>query len=223
MASQIDEDAFRNFERDAHDRIAASYNNLFAGITEHAITPLLDAAQVRTGMRVLDVASGPGRLTSAAAARGALAVGCDLAPAMVDLARSLNPSIRFDEASADALPYSAASFEALLCAFGIGHFPDPERVMAEFPHRCSRRPRSALLVGGVLPQSRQRHFPRGDSEARRERARRVAARPAHRSLFQFANLCRLRTGCWIHRSACYLDSLNVPFGQRRSALGIGDG
>ena len=132
MASQIDKDAFRNFERDAHDRIAASYHDLFAGITEHAITPLLDAAQVRTGMRVLDVASGPGRLTSAVAARGALAVGCDLAPAMVDLARSLNPGIRFDEASADALPYPAASFEALVCAFGIGHFPDPERVMAEF-------------------------------------------------------------------------------------------
>jgi ubiquinone/menaquinone biosynthesis C-methylase UbiE len=132
MASQIDKDAFRNFERNAHDRIAASYNDLFTGITERAIAPLLDAAQVRTGMRVLDVAAGPGRLTSAAAERGALAVGCDLAPAMIDLARSLNPGIRFDEASADALPYPAASFEALVCAFGIGHFPDPERAMAEF-------------------------------------------------------------------------------------------
>jgi ubiquinone/menaquinone biosynthesis C-methylase UbiE len=132
MASHIDKDAFRNFERDAHDRIAASYNDLFASITEHAIAPLLDAAHVRSGVRVLDVASGPGRLASAAAARGAVAVGCDLAPAMVELARSLNPNIRFDEASADALPYPAASFEALVCAFGIGHFPDPERVMTEF-------------------------------------------------------------------------------------------
>jgi ubiquinone/menaquinone biosynthesis C-methylase UbiE len=132
MASQIDKDAFRSFERTAHDRIAASYNDLFTRITERAIARLLDVAQVRTGMRVLDVAAGPGRLTSAAAGRGALAVGCDLSPAMTDLARSLNPSIRFDEASADALPYPTASFEALVCSFGIGHFPDPERVMAEF-------------------------------------------------------------------------------------------
>src|SRR6476646_1608748 len=102
MMAPIDKDAFRNFERDAHDRIAASYNDLFTGVTERAIAPLLDAAQVRAGMRLLDVAAGPGLLTAAAADRGALATGCDLSPAMIGLARRLNPGIRFDEASADA-------------------------------------------------------------------------------------------------------------------------
>ena len=131
-ASQIDIDAFRSFERHAHDRIAASYDDLFSAVTERAIAPLLDAAQVRAGMRLLDVAAGPGRLTSAAAARGAIATGCDLAPAMVDLARRLHPSIRLDEASADVLPYATGSFDALVCAFGVGHFPDPEGVMTEF-------------------------------------------------------------------------------------------
>jgi ubiquinone/menaquinone biosynthesis C-methylase UbiE len=132
ITSLIDKDAFRNFERDAHDRIAESYNGLFAAVTDGAIAPLLDAADVYTGMRLLDVAAGPGRLTRAAADRGALATGCDLAPAMVDLARRLNPGIRFDEASADALPYADGSFDAVVCAFGIGHFPDPERVISEF-------------------------------------------------------------------------------------------
>ncbi len=132
IPSQIDKDAFRDFERDAHDRIAGSYNDLFTTVTDRAVAPLLDAAQVRAGARLLDVAAGPGRLTSAAAARGALATGCDLAPAMVSLARRLNPSIHFDEASADALPYADGSFDAAVCAFGIGHFPDPESVMAEF-------------------------------------------------------------------------------------------
>ena len=132
MAAEIDKDAFRNFEREAHDRIAASYNDLFTGVTERAIAPLLDAAKVRAGMRLLDVAAGPGLLTGAAAARGALATGCDLAPAMIDLARRRNPGVRFDEASADALPYATGSFDALVCAFGIGHFPDPERVLSEF-------------------------------------------------------------------------------------------
>jgi ubiquinone/menaquinone biosynthesis C-methylase UbiE len=87
---------------------------------------------VYTGVRLLDVAAGPGRLTRAAAGRGALATGCDLAPAMVDLARRLNPGIRFDEASANALPYADGSFDAVVCAFGIGHFPDPERAISEF-------------------------------------------------------------------------------------------
>jgi len=132
MTSQIDKEAFRNFERDAHDRIARSYNDLFAAVTDRAIAPLLDAARLNAGMRLLDVAAGPGRLARAAADRGALPVGCDLAPAMVALARHLNPGIRFDQASADALPYPAGAFDAVVCAFGIGHFPDPEGVLAEF-------------------------------------------------------------------------------------------
>jgi SAM-dependent methyltransferase len=144
MTSQIDRNAFRDFEREAHDRIAGSYNDLFAAVTDRAIAPLLDAAQLDAGMRLLDVAAGPGRLTRAAADRGALAVGCDLAPAMVALASHLNPGIRFDEASADALPYPVGSFDVVVCAFGIGHFPDPERVLAEFARVVAPGGRAAL-------------------------------------------------------------------------------
>src|SRR6185312_5336872 len=124
-------DAFRKFERDAHDRIAGSYNELFAAVTDNAIAPLLDAVEPIAGRRLLDVAAGPGRLTRAAANRGAVPVGCDLAPAMVELARRLHPDIHFDEASVDALPYADGSFDAVICAFGIGHFPDAERAMSE--------------------------------------------------------------------------------------------
>jgi ubiquinone/menaquinone biosynthesis C-methylase UbiE len=131
MKPQVDRDAFRKFERDAHDRIAGTYNELFAAITDNAIAPLLDAVQPIVNRRLLDVAAGPGRLTRAAAYRGAVPTGCDLAPAMVELARRFNPEIRFDKASADALPYADASFEAVVCAFGVGHFPDAERAISE--------------------------------------------------------------------------------------------
>lgn len=129
---RIDTQAFRSFERDAHSRIAESYHDLFAAVTDRAIKPLLDAAGIEDDTQLLDVAAGPGRLTRAAADRGANATGCDLSPAMVALARKLNPDITFDEASAEALPYDKASFDAVVCAFGMGHFSDPERVAAEF-------------------------------------------------------------------------------------------
>src|SRR5262249_52115656 len=154
MTSQIDKNAFRNFERDAHDRIAGSYSDLFAAVTERAIAPLLGAAQLNAGMRLLDVAAGPGRLTRAAADRGALAVGCDLAPAMVALASRLNPGIRFDEASADALPYPPGSFDAVVCAFGIGHFPDPEGVLAEFARIVAPGGRVALSWWDAFARNR---------------------------------------------------------------------
>jgi len=131
MTPQIDIDAFRKFERDAHDRIAGSYNDLFAAVTDNAIAPLLDAVEPIAERRLLDVAAGPGRLTRAAANRGAVPVGCDLAPAMVELARRLHPDLHFDEASVDALPYADGSFGAAVCSFGIGHFPDTERAISE--------------------------------------------------------------------------------------------
>lgn len=128
----VDADAFRNFERKAHSEKAGSYNDLFTVISDRATAPLLDAARVGQGTRLLDVACGPGRMTGAGADRGARATGVDLAPAMVELARHQYPDIEFREASADALPFADASFDAIVCAFGLGHFPDAESVIAEF-------------------------------------------------------------------------------------------
>lgn len=128
----VDSDAFREFERAAHSDKAESYTDLFAAVTDRAIDPLLDAACVGEATRLIDVACGPGNLTRAAAARGAHVVGTDLAPTMVALARKRHPGTEFCECSADAMPFAAAAFDAVTCAFGMGHFPEPERVGAEF-------------------------------------------------------------------------------------------
>ncbi|MET0668545.1 MAG: methyltransferase domain-containing protein [Xanthobacteraceae bacterium] len=130
--TDFDPDAFRDFERAAHSRKAESYHGRFAAVTDRAIGPLLEAAKVRGGTRLLDVAAGPGHLAAAAAQHGARVTGVDLAPAMVALASKLHPDVSFREASADRLPFPDASFDAVTCAFGVGHFPDPVRVLAEF-------------------------------------------------------------------------------------------
>ena len=56
----LDAEAFRHFERTAHNRIANSYQTFFQPVTRHAIESLLDTAHVGTGTRLLDVATGPG-------------------------------------------------------------------------------------------------------------------------------------------------------------------
>ena len=138
----MDEKAFRNFERSAHDRIADSYHAFFVPITEHAAEPLLDAARVGAGARVLDVASGSGVVAAHAARRGATATGVDISSRMVSLAAKLNPACAFREADVDALPFPDGSFSAVVCAFGIGHFPSAESAVAE----CVR----VLAPGGWL-------------------------------------------------------------------------
>lgn len=142
MTSQtFDADAFRDFERAAHGRKATSYHDRFSAVTERAIEPLLDTAKVGLATRVLDVASGPGHLAQRAAQRGANAVGIDLAPEMVALATKLYYLVPFREASAEQLPFPDGSFDAVTCAFGVGHFPEPERVLAEMAR--------VLAPGGV--------------------------------------------------------------------------
>ena len=130
----MDEQAFRDFEREAHDRIADSYHSFFVPITEHAAEPLLDAAQVRAGAAVLDVASGSGVVAAHAARRSAVATGVDLSSRMVSLAAALNRKCTFRQADAESLPFAEGSFGAVVCAFGIGHFPRPELAVAE----CAR-------------------------------------------------------------------------------------
>src|SRR3954467_3466848 len=107
----VDADAFREFERAAHNRLARSYAEFFTPITDLATSRLLQAANVGPGVWVLDVASGPGSVAAAAGARGAQAVGVDLAPRMIELARQLHPEIKFIEAEVENLPFSDGSFD----------------------------------------------------------------------------------------------------------------
>ena len=135
----MDTEAFRDFERAAHDRIAGGYHDFFEPVTGGAIAALLDAAGVGAGCRVLDVATGPGGVAAAAAARGAQSiVGVDLSPRMVALAASLHPGVEFREADAEALPFDSGAFDAVVSNFGVGHFPRPERAVAEFARILAR-------------------------------------------------------------------------------------
>lgn len=139
---KTDADRFRAFERAAHDRLAAGYHAFFTPITALAIGPLLDSVDLRSGRRILDIASGPGSVAAAVAARGAQVVGTDLAPGMVKLAQGLHPGIEFREADVEALPFPDSVFDAVVCNFGLGHFPRPEVSMAE----CVR----AVAAGGMV-------------------------------------------------------------------------
>ena len=109
-----------------------------ARATAFAIEPLLDAAQVGPGVRVLDVGCGPGSLSAAAAARGALVTGADLAEGMLAAARRNHPGIEFVHADAEDLPFEDGAFDVALGAFIVNHLPHPERAAAELARVAGR-------------------------------------------------------------------------------------
>lgn len=132
----------RAFEHAGWQRAAARYTSTFAHATAPFIAPLLDVAQVSPGQRVLDVACGPGHLAAAAAARGAVAQGLDFSAAMVGIARTSNPDVTVTEGDAEAMPFAAKTFGAVVSGFGIHHVPRPIAAIAE----CRR----VLKPGGRL-------------------------------------------------------------------------
>jgi SAM-dependent methyltransferase len=95
------------------------------------VEALLDATGVRSGSRVLDVATGAGYLAGAAAQRGAQAIGVDFSKAQVQMARTTYPTVRFEQADAEALPFDSEFFDAVVNGFGMCHLPNPEFALRE--------------------------------------------------------------------------------------------
>ena len=125
--------SFREFEHQgwSTESVTLAYHELISGLTKQAIEPLLEAAGVRQGMAVLDVATGGGYAAAACGARGAAAVGVDFSTTQVALARREHPQLEFMEADAAALPFSDQNFDAVVSNFGILHFPDPDAALRE--------------------------------------------------------------------------------------------
>jgi ubiquinone/menaquinone biosynthesis C-methylase UbiE len=117
---------------------ADAYDRVVGRVTARVIEPLLDAAGVGSGTRLLDVATGPGHVAAAAAARGAAAVGLDISEEMLARARLLYPRVDFRRADAERLPFEEGAFDAAVAAFLLHHVPSPERVVGELA-RVARR------------------------------------------------------------------------------------
>jgi SAM-dependent methyltransferase len=122
---------FTAFELAGWQEVPAAYDAGFAGLTRQAVEPLLDAAGVTAGTRVLDVATGPGYAAEAATRRGAQVTGVDFSPAMVERARKRVPDAEFRVGDAEDLAFDDASFDAVVMNFGLLHLARPERALGQ--------------------------------------------------------------------------------------------
>lgn len=150
----VDADAFNAFEAAGWQKQAATYDDFVGQITTRLIEPLLDAAEVGRGARLLDVASGPGHVAAKAAERGASVVGVDIAEAMISLARRLHPQLEFRPGDAEALPFPNGSFDAVVGNFVLLHLGRPEQAAAECARVLSAGGRLALTVWDVPERAR---------------------------------------------------------------------
>ena len=96
---------------------------------------LCEAADVRAGSQVLDVAAGNGNATLAAARRFAHVTSTDYVGALLERGRERAAAERlqvtFREADAEALPFADASFDVVLSTVGVMFTPHQDKAAAE--------------------------------------------------------------------------------------------
>jgi ubiquinone/menaquinone biosynthesis C-methylase UbiE len=96
---------------------------------------LAEAADVRAGETVLDVAAGNGNATLAAARRFAQVTSTDYVSALLDKgrerARAEALPVQFEVADAEALPFDDGSFDVALSTYGVMFTADHQRAAAE--------------------------------------------------------------------------------------------
>ena len=127
---KVDADAFNAFEAAGWEKQAAGYEDFFGQVTTRLADPLLEAAEIGAGERVLDVATGPGYVAAKAAERGAVTTGLDNSEAMLSLARRHHPAIEFRRGNVEALPFPDGSFDAVVGNFILLHLAEFLRVLA---------------------------------------------------------------------------------------------
>jgi ubiquinone/menaquinone biosynthesis C-methylase UbiE len=114
---------------------------------------LVEAADLRAGDTVLDVATGTGNAAIAAARRGCRVAGVDYVEALLEHGRERAAaeglSVTFTEGDAEHLPFPDASFDAVLSCLGVMFTPDHEQAADELVRVC--RPGGTIALANWTP------------------------------------------------------------------------
>ena len=115
---------------------------------------LADAADLRAGSNVLDVATGSGNAAIAAARLGTRVTGVDYVPSLLERARERaaaeRVAIDFRDGDAEEIPFPDASFDATLSVFGSMFAPDQPRAAAELARVT--RPGGTIALASWTPE-----------------------------------------------------------------------
>ena len=100
---------------------------------------LVESLAPQPGERWLDVATGTGEVALRADRAGADVIGLDIAPRLLELARSKSSEVEWIEGDAEALPFADAAFDVVSSSFGLIFAPDQKAAAKELARVCRGR------------------------------------------------------------------------------------
>ncbi|NQV87489.1 MAG: methyltransferase domain-containing protein [Woeseiaceae bacterium] len=136
---------------------AKVYEDLHVSAQFRQWTPLMvEAAEIHSGDRVLDVACGTGVLAREAVlsvGEGGYVAGLDPDPGRLAVAKSLAPSIDWRAGVAESLPFEDESFDAVVSQFGLMFFQNRPAALREMMRVLVPGGRIAVAVWDSLERS----------------------------------------------------------------------
>jgi ubiquinone/menaquinone biosynthesis C-methylase UbiE len=111
---------------------------------------VIETAEIGPEDTVLDVACGPGLITTAMAKVARHVTGIDITPAMIEEARKRQRSMGLEimdwkVGDVAPLPFPEASFSAVITRYSFHHFLEPQAVMGEMVRVCQSGGRVAVV------------------------------------------------------------------------------
>jgi len=149
-------------ESSIHEKVKAQFGKTTQNYVTSAIHAkgndlkvMLELAGDVSGKRVLDIATGGGHTALAFARASAQVTATDLTPNMLNAAKThieaqgIN-DVTFQEANAEALPFTDEAFDIVTCRIAPHHFAKPEAFVKEAA-RVLKGSGTFLLIDNIAP------------------------------------------------------------------------
>jgi SAM-dependent methyltransferase len=140
--------------QDQFTRQSSTFGSVPSHSAEESLALLIEVARPKPSDRVLDIACGPGIVTTAFAAHAAHVTGLDVVPAMIERARARAVesgvgNVTFEIGDSNALPYPDESFDLVVTRYSFHHLTDPVTTLREIRRVCRRG--GTIVVADVAP------------------------------------------------------------------------